>query len=632
MKCTNCGFENPSDARFCQNCGRQLDQRCLNCGTLNPPDARFCKNCGNSLTDSRSSPPQQDSRLSRLTSSTPAALAEKIRSSTSLAGERRIVTALFADVVDSTALAEKMDPEEWTGVMNRAFDLLTPAIYRYEGTVARLMGDALLAFFGAPVAHEDDPVRAVHASLDILEAAEEYAQQVRDEVGIPFAVRVGLNTGFVVVGAVGSDLIYEYTAMGDAVNLAQRMQSSASPMTIWITEYTYRFIAPIFHCQDLGTITVKGKVDPVHAYQVLERKSTPGRSRGLAGIESPMVGREIEMAALHQVSEALKAGLGRLAVITGEPGLGKSRLIAEWKSSWFESQAGIPESSQVIWVEGHCLSYGHGMAYHLLIDVVRCLIDVSATSSQTEVSQALQRTVEGRSDLSYLDTYPYLAHLLSLPLEGPAMEKVQQLDPQALQTQYLSAFRNLLRSMSREHPIVMVLEDIHWADPSSTDLLVKLLSESLSSPILIACITRPERDAPGWKLVTASREIMGSSLVEITLAPLSETASRQLVANLLEIEALPHPIRDSILLKAEGNPFFVEEVIRMLIDRGAIIRQNGQWTAVKEIDTVEIPDNLHSLLLARIDRLPEEVKHTLRVASVIGRQFSVNLLEQVLKQ
>jgi predicted ATPase len=259
-------------------------------------------------------------------------------------------------------------------------------------------------------------------------------------------------------------------------------------------------------------------------------------------------------------------------------------------------------------------------------------MDVSITTPQPEVAQALQKAIEAQSGLSYMDTYPYLAHLLSLPLEGSAMERIQQLDPQALQTQYLSAFRELLRSLSKEHPIVMVLEDIHWADPSSTDLLVKLLPESQSSPLLIACIARPERDAPGWKLVTAAREVMGSSLVEISLAPLSETASRQLVANLLEIEALPNRIRDSILVKAEGNPFFVEEVIRMLIDRGAIVRQNGQWTAVKEIDTVEIPDNLQSLLLARIDRLPEEVKHTLRVASVIGRQFSVNLLEQVLRQ
>jgi class 3 adenylate cyclase len=525
-----------------------------------------------------------------------------------------------------------MDPEEWTGIMNRAFDLLTPTIYRYEGTIARLMGDALLAFFGAPVAHEDDPVRAVHASLDILDAAQEYAQQIQAEYGIHFAVRVGLNTGFVVVGAVGSDLVYEYTAMGDAVNLAQRMQSAASPMSIWITEYTYRFVEPFFNCQDLGTISVKGKVDPVHAYQVLDRKATPGRTRGLTGLESPMVGRETEMAALRQVSEALMAGLGRLAVISGEPGLGKSRLIAEWKSSWFDSPAGGSGENQVTWVEGHCLSYGQGMAYHLLVDVLRCLIDVSSTSPQVEVSQALERLVTDQPDLNFMDVYPYLAHLLSLPLEGPAMERIQQLDPQALQTQYLSALRYLLRSLSRQKPIVLVLEDIHWADPSSTELLVKLLPECLSAPILIACVTRPERDAPGWKLVTAAREVMGGSLVEISLAPLSEIASRQLVSNLLEIEALPGSIRDSILVKAEGNPFFVEEVIRMLIDREAIVRQNGQWTAVKEIETVEIPDNLHSLLLARIDRLPEEVKHTLRVASVIGRQFSVNLLEQVLKQ
>jgi predicted ATPase len=221
---------------------------------------------------------------------------------------------------------------------------------------------------------------------------------------------------------------------------------------------------------------------------------------------------------------------------------------------------------------------------------------------------------------------------LSLKLEGEALEQVHPLDPQALQTQYLVALRRLLQAMTNRGPLVVVLEDLHWADPSSTELFTRLLPVVSAIPVLLCMITRPNRDAPGWKLVTAAQETMGGSLTEITLHALSEQDSRQLVANLLEIEALSDGMRALILRKAEGNPFFVEEVIRMLIDRGGIVRRDVGWVAGAEIDKVEIPDNLQGLLMARIDRLPDETKHILRVASVIGRQFPVRVLEYVLEQ
>ena len=321
--------------------------------------AKFCKNCGSKLE--RSGSPDsgvsdlsvtgaiQDPRLARLAASTPAALAEKIRAAAHLGGERRVVTALFADVVDSTALAEQLDPEDWTEIMNHAFDTLVPAIYRYEGTIARLMGDALLAFFGAPVAHEDDPIRAVHAGLDLLATTRRYAEQVRSQHGIDFAIRVGLNTGAVVVGQVGSDLVYEYTAMGDAVNLAARMQSAARPMTLLITENTHRFVAPVFDCQDRGEITVKGKRQPVRAYEVSGVKARPGSVRGVAGLESIMVGRQAELERLMEQCAALSAGIGRAALILGEAGLGKSRLIAEWKMAVYNAKL-YPDHDPV-WLE-----------------------------------------------------------------------------------------------------------------------------------------------------------------------------------------------------------------------------------------------------------------------------------------
>ena len=240
MKCPTCQHDNPANAAFCMNCGTRLTQACSNCGTALPADARFCLSCGQPVAASTQA---DESRHARLAAAAPAPLVDKMRAA-HLTGERKLVTVLFADVVGSTALAEQMDPEDWTLIMNRAFDCISPSIYRYEGTIARLMGDAILAFFGAPVAHEDDPVRAARAALDLLTAAREFADEARRDYGIEFAMRVGLNTGTVVVGEVGSDLKYEYTAMGDAVNLAARMQSAARPMSVLISQHTHRFIAP----------------------------------------------------------------------------------------------------------------------------------------------------------------------------------------------------------------------------------------------------------------------------------------------------------------------------------------------------------------------------------------------------
>ncbi|HUS13437.1 MAG TPA: adenylate/guanylate cyclase domain-containing protein, partial [Chloroflexia bacterium] len=428
----------------------------------------------------------EDARLSRLAAAAPAPLAAKMRA-VRLAGERKVVTALFADVVGSTALAEQLDAEDWTAMMNRGFDRLSPAVYHYEGTIARLLGDALLAFFGAPVAHEDDPVRAVRAALDLLAAARAYAEEVHREHGIEFALRVGINTGPVVVGDVGSDLKYEYTAMGDAVNLAARMQAAARPMTVLISENTYRFVAPMFECVDLGPIDVKGKTERIRVYEVHSAKVAPGRVRGVAGLESPMVGRDSELDALLACSRAVQAGEGRVAVITGEPGLGKTRLISEWKAA----SVGSSEDPGLDWAEGKCLSYGQGLAYHLLIDLLRSLLAVPAAAGEPETRAALQSLSDELFGDSALDVYPYLAHLLSLPLEGAALERVRLLDPQALQAQYLAAVRQLLRARATRRPLGLICDDIHWADPSSTELLIKLLPLTGEAPVLFCFVTRP---------------------------------------------------------------------------------------------------------------------------------------------
>lgn len=621
MRCPRCSTENPAQANFCMACGTVLGHRCAYCQTKLPETARFCMACGRPVE--RTTPHDED-RHRRLAAAVPPVLAQKMRSAR-LSGERKVVTALFADVVGSTALAEQMDAEDWTRVMNEAFERMSPAIYRYEGTIARLLGDAMLAFFGAPVAHEDDPIRAVRAALDLVGALRVYNAEMAALYGIDFRVRIGINTGSVVVGEVGSDLKYEYTAMGDAINLAARLQGAADPMTVLVSEDTYRSIAPLFDCLDRGPRALRGKSEAVRVYEVQRVKAQPAPVRGIAGLTSPMVGRTVPLASLHRLTEGLAAGRGHLALIVGDPGLGKSRLIAEWQAT-----APPPANGKRIrWVYGSCLSYGQNLAYHLIVDLLRALIGVSHTATEAETRAALHTfttTLLGEEN----DLYPYLARLLSLQLDDTWKPLFQGMDPHTLRVRYFHTLRRLLLALAAHGPLVVILEDIHWADPASVALVALLLPIVQETPIVLCCALRAYQDAAGWGVVEAARTQHADHLLELPLTPLSEGDSRQLVSHLLEIEDLSTLVRDAILTRAEGNPFFVEEVIRMLIDRGAIVRQGNTWVAGKTIEADEIPDSLQSLIQARIDRLPEEVKFTLRVAAVIGRQFAVRVLEQVL--
>lgn len=640
--CPHCQTNNPDTARFCSNCGQELFRKCSNCNSELAPDALFCMHCGQPVQRQSQA---DDNRLSRLTAVVPGSLVQKMVQESKVEAakrpgtlrERRTVTTLLVDVVNSTGLSESVDLETWIGLINHAFDSIAKVVYSYEGTIARLLGDSLLAFFGAPVAHEDDPQRAVWAGLEIINQVKDFCQEVRDEHGIEFTIRVCINTGPVIVGPVGDDLKYDFSAFGGTVNLTSRLKFAARPMSVLVTGDTHRFISPYFDCQDLGLIDVKGLARQVRVYEVKEARSVLGRTRGFAELESPMVGRSEELATLLHACDAVQAGLGRAVVISGEPGLGKTRLIQEWKKAAEAKSIALSENQAVDqpvagkWLLGRCVSYRQGLAYQLLIDLLRNMIGVSIGSDEPETRAALQSFLDNLFGEQPMDVYPFLGHLLALKLEGEALQRTQITDPQALQTQYLLAMQRLFETMMEQNPVILVLEDLHWADGSSTELFIKLLSLVSRGPILFCLVTRVERDAAGWKLVLAARELMRGSLTDINLQNLTENDSRSLVANLLTIETLPVKVRDLILEKAEGNPLYMEEVIRMLIDRGAIIHIDANWVAKQDISARDIPDNLQGLLLARIDRLPLEARYTLMVASVIGRNFPVKVLSRVIE-
>ncbi|MDL2335785.1 MAG: adenylate/guanylate cyclase domain-containing protein, partial [Chloroflexota bacterium] len=475
----------------------------------------------------------------RLAAAAPTPLVEKMRAA-KLTGERKVVTALFADVVGSTTLAESMDAEDWTQIINEAFDLMGKAIFHYEGTIAQLQGDALLAFFGAPVAHEDDPERAVRAALDMVESINEYAAQLKRTHGIDFRIRAGINTGPVIVGNVGSDLRYEYTALGDAVNVAARVQTAAQPGDVLISAMTQRHVMTTFDFEDLGGVQVKGKSEPVHLYKVVGLQAQPGRKRGLeaVGLSSPLVGRNAELKTLTDLFAVARAGRGRLAVILGEPGLGKSRLLAELKAAIGAQPAAVDAApGSIEWVEGRCVTYGRALPYHLVFDLVWSLLGIRSADVESVPRREVDDRLTALLGDEAKDVAPYLAHMLGMALTPADLDRVQ-LDPSALQGRYVSAIARVVHALADKGPLVLVTEDIHWADPASVEILVQLVPLLTPLPVLALFVGRVETDAPGWRLVTQIKAGLGDAVTEIRLQPLDDSSSRQLVSNLLEIESL----------------------------------------------------------------------------------------------
>jgi class 3 adenylate cyclase/tetratricopeptide (TPR) repeat protein len=627
MRCPSCSRENPEGALFCMRCGAKLQRVCPQCGTELPPDpdVQFCFACGSQVATGEATQEAGSAAARALRRLAPREFAERLLATRGqVAGERRIVTMLFSDVKGSTPMAERLDPEEVLEIMDGAFDVLIEPITRYEGALARLMGDGILAFFGAPIAHEDDAERACRAALEILEGAQRYAARLEEERAIAgFNVRVGIHTGLVVVGEVGSDLRVEYTAMGEAVNLASRMEEAAEPGTVLITEDTHRLIAALFETEALGPVQVRGKAEPVPVYRVLAPLVVAGKPRGIAGLESPLVGRDAEVQALREVLERLQAGVGGIVTIVGEAGIGKSRLVAELQ------KAATPLG--VRWVEGRCLSYGESMAYLPWVDMLHGLLGMSVGDAPTEVRDSLRRFVGTLCTNHFDEVYPYLGRMMSLPLEQEVEERLEALEPQGLKVLTFRAVERVLGAGTREAPLVLVCEDLHWADASSLELLEQVLALTDRASLLLMCAFRPYRDHGCWGIRETASRLYPHRHTSLFLNTLSASDSEILVGNLLEVEALPRPLRERILEHAEGNPFYVEEVIRSLIDSGAIVYAEPmeQWQATRRVEDIAIPDTLQGVLTARIDRLEEEVRRVLRMASVVGRIFVYRVLAAI---
>jgi class 3 adenylate cyclase len=639
MRCPQCAKENTNSARFCLQCGTRLTFACTQCGAELPLGAQFCSACGARIaprvaaTEPQAPAAALTNALKRLV---PTEYAERLLATRGqVQAERRTVTILFCDVKGSTAMAENLDPEDVMEIMDGAFDVLIGPVYRYEGTLARLMGDAVLAFFGAPIAHEDDPERACRAALDIIARAEEYAVRLEHERGMTgFKVRVGIHTGLVVVGEVGSDLRVEYTAMGDAINLAARMESAAEPGTVLISEATHRLIAPLFETEALGPIQVKGKAEPVSVYRVLAPKEEPGKVRGIPGLESPLVGRETEFAALQEALERLQAGVGGIVTIVGEAGIGKSRLVAEVR------RVGVIHELPLQWIEGRCLSYGTSVAYLLWLDVLRSVLAISVDDAPAAVRGKLREWVRRLCPEHFGDVYPYLCRLMSLRLEPEFESAIEDRQGEQLKADTFHAVEMLVRCAASQRPLVIVCEDMHWADPTSLELLERLFALTDRVAVLFICAFRPRRDCECWRLKEVAARDYPHRHTDVLLQPLSAAEGEALVRNLLlsacatpdGVAVLPKPLGERLVGVTEGNPLYVEEILRGLINQGALVRgETRAWQLAGAVE-VALPDTLQGALLARIDRLQEDTKRVLQLAAVIGRVFLHRVLAAIAEE
>lgn len=633
MNCPKCQTINPEAARFCINCGAALSIACASCGTSLPARARFCFNCGQPVqpkqeAESRppAGPPPQaapgySDLLQRYIPKELLARLEVARSAGMGEGERRVVTILFCDVKGSTSVAASLDPEEWAEIMNGAFEHMIRPIYAFEGTVARLMGDGLLAFFGAPTAHEDDPQRAILAGLEIVKAVNNFSEKNKDRWGFNFEVRVGINTGLVVVGAVGSDLRLEYTALGDAINLAARLEQTARPGTIQIADPTYRLISPLFEFETISEVEVKGRDKPVRAYRVIAPRAEPGSLRGIEGLQAPLIGRDRHFAILLSTVRSLQEGSGNIVALIGEAGLGKSRLVAELRHA-VATDPGI----NVRWLEGRSLSYENTTPYAPFINLFNQYFGLRPGQDEqeqlTRIQDGLEKYFPGRS----AEIAPFFAAMLGVPVGGEAAERIKYLLPPMLRGQVFAHVAGLVEQIAASQPLLLVLDDLHWCDPTSLDLLLSFLPLTDRVPLMVITAFRPRRQEPAWSFHETAGRDYPHRYQAMELEALDQDQSRQLVASLLEIEDLPEKVRALILEKSEGNPFFVEEIIRSLLDQGLVVRQDGHWRATQEIAAISIPDTLVGVITARLDRLDERHRQTLQAASVLGREFSTAVL------
>src|SRR5919106_4143137 len=498
-----------------------------------------------------------------------------VTTTTTTTGERRIVSVLVADVAGSTAIAEQLGAERSKFLFDEVIRLMTEQVQRYDGTVAQLTGDGLIALFGAPVAHEDDSERAVRAGLTIQRALAQYAQEVEAAYGVKLTARVGVNTGEVVYTPEVHDGEVRYNALGDAVNVAARLQQLAEDGGVVVGPATHRQVESCFVLEELGEQDMKGKQAPVASYRV-----TGVREEETAPPKTPLIGRDFELTVLERTMDALVEGRGAIVSITGEPGIGKTRLVQEVRSRFRD---------RVRFIEGRAASYGHNFPFWPIRDLLREWLGVGATTPEARVR------LELKAELSQLfgaedgdEAYSFFASILSVTLEPDAAQRLRELNREGIQNRAFELFYDWACKLSEEMPLCLVFEDLHSADESTLELLESLLGVTEEAAVALFFLYRSEREHGSWRLGERARQRYPHRYKEIELRPLPSDAARQLIGNAANGE-VPDTVAELLAERSGGNPFFLEEAFRDLVERGVLERQNGSWSLAVDVDELAIP-------------------------------------------
>lgn len=535
-------------------------------------------------------------------------------SGSSMTGERKLVTVLFCDIVGSTELAERIGPETMHRMLSAFFEVALMEVHRYEGTINQFLGDGFMALFGAPLANEDHARRAALTALDLRRSLGESDRMLGSLRASELSLRMGLNTGQVVVGMIGDDLRMDYTAVGDTTHLAARLEHAAKPGSILLSQATYEAVQDYIECRPLRQQRFKGIAHAVQVYDALGLRTdseaiTENRTRRF---RSSLVGRAGEIAVFNGLVENLRRGQGGLLSITGEPGVGKSRFVTEVHR--------LVRDSGLSWVEGRAVSYGQSLGYWPFLQVIRGILGITEKDSEMEAWAKLEDEAKLLFGEQVAEVAPLLGRLMGLPLPAHYEERLQYMDGEAVRRQIFRALRRFFERVTQERPLVVILEDWHWADETSREVLEHLMPLVDSVPILVCVVSRPLRD--GSDAARPSPRDGAGTRDAIVLSPLPDSESAQMLHNLLGSELTPE-LRSLLLGRAEGNPFFLEELVRELRDMNALTHDSatGAWRTTMAVGDIPLPESLQGVIMARVDRLDHDAKELLKIASVIGRSF-----------
>jgi len=614
MKCPKCQTENPEGRKFCRKCGAKLSFVCPKCGFEHLPDDCFCGECGQSLTPSEKIPTKDlsfEEKLQKIQKYLPGGLTEKILSQRGkIEGEHRQVTVLFADMENFTPLVEKLGPEEAYSIMDQVYEILIHKVHDFEGTVNEMTGDGVMALFGAPIALEDAPQRAIRSALAIHQEIARFSDRMKQEKNIPqIKMRIGIHTGPVVLGALGNDLRVEFKAVGDTVNLASRIQNLAAAGTTYVSEDAFNLTEGLFRFESLGPKEIKGKEKPVKIYQVIAPSSRRTRfdvnaERGLTAF----VGRTRELENLLDGLDRAKTGRGQAFSLIGEAGVGKSRLLYEFRKTI--------ANEDITFIEGKCLSYGRGSAYHPIVDILKTTFNILETDADDQIREKVAHGLKA-FNIEASSSLPYLLELLSVKDSG--MDKIS-MSPEGKKDRIIEVLKQISLRGSEIRPLIMAVEDLHWADKSTEDALKYILEVIPGARIVLIFTYRPEY------VHTWGRKSYHNQL---TLNRLSNKESLAMAYSLLNNAQLDREIEELILSRTEGIPFFIEEHIKSLKDLKIIERKNGAYKLARDIKAMTIPTTIQDVIMARVDALPESAKEIIRAGSVIEREFSHELLKKV---